>query len=61
MRKLLLILTALCLTISRLNAQAKIFLKFSIPETYELSNIILALTDYGKSRPMGSSKKFNLL
>jgi hypothetical protein len=57
MQKLLLILAALFLTIPRLNAQTNF--EISIPETYELSNIILALTDYGKADQWEVQKNSN--
>lgn len=46
-QQLFLIVAALCLATARSNAQREV--EVSIPETYELSNIILALTEYGKA------------
>ena len=47
MTKFLIGLLLICVSTKPLTAQKKF--EVSIPETYELSNIILALTDYGKA------------
>lgn len=47
MPKIALVLLLLCLSATPITAQRRI--EISIPETYELSNIILALTSYGRS------------
>jgi hypothetical protein len=47
MTKFITVFLACCISTNYLGAQKKIGI--SIPETYELSNIILALTDYGRA------------
>lgn len=47
MTKFLIGLLLICVSTKHLNAQKEF--EVSIPETYELSNIILALTDYGRA------------
>ncbi|MFT3677783.1 MAG: DUF4932 domain-containing protein [Chitinophagaceae bacterium] len=47
MPKFTTVLLLFCISATTLSAQRRI--EISIPETYELSNIILALTDYGQS------------
>jgi len=47
MRKFIIGLLLICASTKHLSAQKNF--EVSIPETYELSNIILALTDYGRS------------
>ncbi len=46
-----------CISTERLSAQKKI--EITIPETYELSNIILALTDYGRADAWEVQKRTN--
>ncbi|HEX2629510.1 MAG TPA: hypothetical protein VHM26_10865, partial [Chitinophagaceae bacterium] len=57
MMKLIMTLLACCLLSSHPQAQKKI--EVSIPEVYELSNIILALTDYGKADEWEVQKRTN--